>query len=594
MGSFYFINSTDIIHYFIVAIAGSIIFWINNIYNALLRFIDQKQFFNLFFSTFFVSCLLVVFFDYALPKLFGINIFFPRSIPFIFFGTLLISLTCFRFISQYILNFDNSHYINKTNVLIYGANESGYNLYNSISKNQSLNILGFIDNDNSLKKTFVTNKKVLGNIDHAIKLKKKYENLTIYLNDPSISQKDKINIYLKLSKFNINLRMIPSIPEFSNNEQKNVLFNDLPIHLLIGRKEKKLNPKLSKLCIENQNVLITGAGGSIGSELSKQVLDLNPNNLILLENSEYNMFSSQKKINQILERKNLNTKVFYILGSINDSGLLNKIFSDFKINTIFHAAAYKHVDLVENNIVSAINNNIFGTLKLAKYARTFKIKSFILISTDKAVNPSSIMGKTKKISEIIIQSIANTLKGKKYFSIVRFGNVFESSGSVIQIFKEQISNNGPITITDKEVTRYFMTIKEAAQLVIEASSLQLNGEVYILDMGKPIKILDLAEKLIKFYGFNVKNNSNNLKNNNDIEIKFIGLKKGEKLHEKLSTNKKLQNSSRSKIFISKEKVLKWEKLEYNLNKLEYLIKKNNLPKIIQKIDFIINETNEKK
>ena len=322
--------------------------------------------------------------------------------------------------------------------------------------------------------------------------------------------------------------------------------------------EKKLNPNISKSYIKNKNILISGAGGSVGSELSKQVLNLNPKKLILLDNSEFNLFTNKKEINQIIQNKNINIEVNFILGSINDSNLLNKIFSDNIINTIFHAAAYKHVDLVENNVVSAINNNIFGTYKLANYAKKFQVNNFVLISTDKAVNPSNIMGKTKRISELIIQSLSKTLRRQKIFNR-KIWKCFWTSGRY-QILNNKLPQR-PATITHKDVTRYFMTIKEAAQLVIEATSLQSNGKVFILIWVNQSK-LNLAEKLIRFYGFNVKSNKM-LKSKNDIEIKFIGLKKGEKLHETLSTSNKLEKSKRSKIFVANESSLNWNEIENN-------------------------------
>ena len=591
LGEIYILNLLNLYHFIFIGILGSTILWINNIYNVLLRFIDQKQFFNLFFSAFLISSISVVLLGYTLPQIFEIEFLFPRSIPFIFFGTLFILLTSFRFIAQYILNFSKTHNKDKTNVLIFGANKHGYNLYNSISKNNNLNILGFIDNDITLQKTLLNNKRVLGNVNYAIELKKKYDNLTVYINDPSISKKEKIDIFLKLDKSKINLRSFPSLPEISSNGEQNYLLSDLPIDILIGRKEKKLDIQVNKLSITNKNVLISGAGGSIGSELSRQVLSLSPRNMILLDNSEFNLFSLKKDINKIIDLKKLNLKINFILGSINHLDLMNKVFKASKIHTIFHAAAYKHVDLVEKNIISAINNNIFGTYNMVNIANQYNVKNFILISTDKAVKPTNMMGKTKRVSELIVKSLAHTFKDDKKFSIVRFGNVFESSGSVIQIFKQQIANKGPITITDKNVTRYFMTLKEAAQLVIEASSLRKNGNVFILDMGKPIKIFELAQKLIRFYGFNVKRINQTNYNNNDIEIKFIGLKKGEKLHEELSYNSNLQKSDRPKILIANEKILDWNTMQKQLKKLKYLLNKSEISKISNHINKIVEIVN---
>ena len=351
---------------------------------------------------------------------------------------------------------------------------------------------------------------------------------------------------------------------------------ELEINKLFGRKSVLIEDKLLGKRVLKNNILITGAGGSIGSELCKISIKHNPRKLILLDISEFALHSIYLELNRIKENhKQIKTKLVPILGSINDKKLIENIFKKYQFESVYHAAAYKHVKLVEENKTSGIVNNVIGTKILVKVSIKYSSKNFVLVSSDKAVKPTNLMGATKRLAELIVKFYSKN-QNQTCFSIVRFGNVLGSSGSVIPIFQKQISYGGPLTVTHPEATRFFMTISEAAQLVIQASSIANGGEVFILDMGEPIKIIDIAHRMIKMHGHNVKN-----KNNKDgIEIKITGLSSGEKLHEDLSLDNKFFETKHLKIKEVKEENIYIENLEKDILNLSNSITKNNIKNII--------------
>ncbi|WP_328585525.1 UDP-N-acetylglucosamine 4,6-dehydratase family protein [Morganella psychrotolerans] len=303
-------------------------------------------------------------------------------------------------------------------------------------------------------------------------------------------------------------------------------------------------------------MFISGAGGSIGSELCRQILSQNPTLIILYEISEFSLYSIDRELNRLKASKKLNVTIIPILGDIKNKEKIDFIINKFSIHTIYHAAAYKHVPLVEYNVIEGIRNNILGTLTLAQSAQEHNVERFVLISTDKAVRPTNTMGATKRFAELILQALA-LKQSDTHFSMVRFGNVLGSSGSVVPLFEKQIANGGPITLTHKDITRFFMTIPEAAQLVIQAGAMGKNGDVFVLDMGDSVKIYDLAEKMINLSGFSIKNEANP---NGDIEINITGLRPGEKLYEELLIGDNVQGTFHPRIMTANEKYLSWDEL----------------------------------
>jgi len=465
---------------------------------------------------------------------------------------------------------------NKYNVLIYGAGAAGTRLSSTFWYNQSIKLKGFLDDNKSLHGKTINNHPIysFNDLDDLIKAK----GITnIFLAIPSVSRSRRKEIIESISKKSLKIQTVPNITDIINGQVSISDIRDFEISDLLGRDVVKPNYEMLAKNIDSKTILVTGAGGSIGSELCRQMINLKVNKILLLENNEFALYKIYSNLNNIIKsnKDNLKIEIVSILGSVQDKDFLNKIFNNFKPNIVYHAAAFKHVTLVENNLIESVKNNVFGTLNLLKTSVENKVSDFVLISTDKAVRPTSVMGATKRLSELCLQAFyhhnSKNLNPTK-MSIVRFGNALASSGSVIPIFKKQIKRGGPITITHKEVTRYFMTISEAAQLVIQASSLAKGGDVFILDMGKPVKIIDLAKRMITFSGLSIKN-KDNLKG--DIEIIEIGLSPGEKLNEELLLGDNPQPTVHPKIKSAEDPFVILEQLEKNLKVLDNALRENN-------------------
>ena len=347
---------------------------------------------------------------------------------------------------------------------------------------------------------------------------------------------------------------------------------DLSIDDLLNREQVQPNLELLSKNISSKVVMVTGAGGSIGSELSRQIIKLNPKKLILIELNEFALY----KINEDLKNINKSIKIIPLLINIQNKTKIEHVFNTFNIDTVYHAAAYKHVPLVEENICESVKNNVFGTFILAEAALKYNVSNFVLISSDKAVRSTNIMGATKRLAEICVQSLYNNQNKQTKFAIVRFGNVLESSGSVIPKFKQQIKDGGPVTLTHPDVTRYFMTITEASQLVIQAGAMAEKCEVYVLDMGESVKIKGLIDKMIKLSGLSIKDDKNL---DGDIEIKIIGLRHGEKLYEELLIGNNPQPTIHKKIQKAQDPFIPFNKLKTDLDFLTNLIEKNKVEQV---------------
>ena len=386
----------------------------------------------------------------------------------------------------------------------------------------------------------------------------------------------------KLEKHQLKIKKVPDINDYATGKISTSDFKRIEIEDLLGRVAVKTDPYLLKSCIKNKNVLVTGAGGSIGSELSRQIVQHSPKKIILLEQSEYFLYKIDNQIQNNEAVKHNNVIVKSYLGSVSDDDFISSIFSKESIDTIYHAAANKHVPLVEHNPISAIKTNIMGTFVVAENALNANIENFVLVSSDKAVRPTNIMGATKRFAELILQSFQELVDKKPSeecrtkFCMVRFGNVLDTSGSVVPLFREQIMAGGPVTVTDSRVIRYFMTIQEATELVIQAGSLSKGGEVFLLDMGEPISILNLAKEMIRLSGNEIKDKSNP---NGDIEIVFTGLRDGEKLYEELLIGDDVSKTIHEHIMsANEEKLSHTEILEY-IEKLNTLSSNSSLSEI---------------
>ena len=457
-------------------------------------------------------------------------------------------------------------------VLIYGAGAAGNELYQAIKHNKDINIIGFFDNSAALRGTEINNIKIYGKEVHLKKLTKQYSDLEIYLAIPSLSSSQRREIIAGLEKYKVAVRTIPSLNELVVNEKKMIEMQDLSIDDILPRERVHK----SSVSFFGLNIMITGAGGSIGSEIVRQVLEGNPKKIVLFELSEINLYSIQAEIESLKKTKGLFVDLICVLGDIKNKKRLKEILLNHNIDCIYHSAAYKHVPIVEyhENVSEGLENNIFGTKAVCESAVECNVKKVVVISTDKAVRPTNIMGASKRLAEMVVQSIDSDSTNTK-FCIVRFGNVINSSGSVIPLFRKQIAEGGPITITHNKVTRYFMTISEASSLVIQAGEYAKGGDVFILDMGDQVKILDLAKKLIYLSGRNISYDSSG----DGIEIREIGLRPGEKLYEELLISGDKLSTSNSKIFRSIEDFPTREKLRKILYDLKEAAYQNDSVKI---------------
>ncbi|MGI2027311.1 polysaccharide biosynthesis protein [Endozoicomonas acroporae] len=459
-------------------------------------------------------------------------------------------------------------------VAIYGAGEAGCQLVSALDRGWEFRPVVFLDDDSAMVGRTVYGRKV----HHSSKLPELVEKAfvdQVLLAMPSLPESRRKSILRELEALNIPVMTMPGMDDLVSGRLKIQDIKEVEIGDLLGRDPVQPDNQLLNQCIHGLNVMVTGAGGSIGSELCRQIAKLECKSLIVFDHSEYNLYRIEQEIRQIKEHAGLSFNLVSVLGSVNDPRRLLDIISAYKIDTIYHAAAYKHVPIVEHNISQGVRNNIMGTLYAAQAAMVGKVANFVLISTDKAVRPTNVMGATKRFAEQVLQAFSKQNKvelmhpemfGKqKYqpivnqtrFTMVRFGNVLGSSGSVIPLFREQIRSGGPVTVTHPEITRYFMTIPEAAQLVIQAGSMGGGGDVFLLDMGEPVRIADLARHMIRLSGFVEKNVDNP---EGDIEIQYTGLRPGEKLYEELLIGDSVTSTKHPKISRAYEEFLSWDNL----------------------------------
>jgi FlaA1/EpsC-like NDP-sugar epimerase len=476
-----------------------------------------------------------------------------------------------RDIAQLVIYPKNERFNGKP-VLIYGAGSAGNELYQAIKVNSAIRVIGFYDNSPTLSGAEINNIKIYSKQKHIRKLSEIYPGMEIYLAIPSLSTNERRKIISSLEGYKVAIRSMPALHDVVEDEKALLQIQELSIDDILPRKIVRK----SDIRFDSKTVLITGAGGSIGSEIVRQILRGNPKKIVLFELSEINLYSIESEAHIIKKNKNIATEVIAILGDVKNKKRLSEILYHHSVDIIYHAAAYKHVPIVEyfENITEGIKNNIFGTKSVCDAAIENNIFKVVVVSTDKAVRPTNVMGASKRFAEMIVQSI-NDQNKNHVFCMVRFGNVLNSSGSVIPLFRKQISEGGPITLTDKRVTRFFMTITEASSLVIQAGEFAQGGDVFILDMGEQVKILDLAEKLIYLSGRNIRQGSEG----EGIEIREVGLRPGEKLYEELLISGEEIKTPNEKVFKSNEKFLSKEALDKSICDLEKAIDENDHLKI---------------
>ncbi|MEA5669839.1 nucleoside-diphosphate sugar epimerase/dehydratase [Pseudomonas sp. MH2] len=461
-------------------------------------------------------------------------------------------------------------------VAIYGAGAAGNQLVAALRMGRVMRPVAFIDDDPSIADRVISGLQVF-RADDIQKLIDMTGVQEILLALPSVSRARRREILGNLESFPLHVRSVPGFMDLASGRVKVDDIQEVDVADLLGRDAVPAQSDLLAHCITGKVVMVTGAGGSIGSELCRQILSLKPTTLLLFEHSEFNLYSILGELEQRVRREALPVRVLPFLGSVRSQKHLLDTMSMWKVETVYHAAAYKHVPMVEHNIAEGVLNNVIGTLYTAQAALQANVANFVLISTDKAVRPTNVMGSTKRLAEMVLQALSRELApvlysdsanvarvNKTRFTMVRFGNVLGSSGSVIPLFHKQIKEGGPVTVTHPKITRYFMTIPEAAQLVIQAGSMGQGGDVFVLDMGEPVKIAALAEKMIHLSGLSVRDESNP---HGDIAVEFTGLRPGEKLYEELLIGDNVVSTQHPMIMSAHEDYLAWDVLKQRLSML---------------------------
>jgi FlaA1/EpsC-like NDP-sugar epimerase len=470
-------------------------------------------------------------------------------------------------------------------VLIYGAGNAGRQLASGMVNSNEMRVVGFLDDDERLHGQ-VLNGLLIHNPAHLAEVLVVETVTHVLMAMPSVPRQRRNEILKSLSAHKVVVRTLPSLSDIATGKVSMSDVRELDIDDLLGREPVKPDELLLNLNTQNKTVLVTGAGGSIGSELCRQISKTKPHKLLLVEMSEFALYQIHQELQAFLADEEITSlEVLPLLASVCDEGRMHEIMGTWKPHTVYHAAAYKHVPLVEHNPNEGVRNNVWGTRVCAEAAMRHGVRNFVLISTDKAVRPTNIMGSTKRLAEMVLQALAEqsrslpSLGFKKsrpetVFSIVRFGNVLGSSGSVVPLFREQIKNGGPITLTHPDITRYFMTIPEAAQLVMQAGAMGTGGDVFVLDMGEPVRIYELASRIVELSGLKLRTLANP---NGDIEIAVTGLRPGEKLFEELLIGDNPRPTQHARIMKADEEFLPWEELQDRLDSLQLATRANNVP-----------------
>lgn len=539
----------------VTILASAVVFLRLGLYRAVIRFMGQQAIWAILSAVSYSTLIL------------GATIFFtradvPRSTPFMFWGILLLGIGGTRLVVR-------AYYQAKLrsmseHVIIYGAGQSGRQLLHALHHGDQYHPVVFVDDDSHLQRSVINGLRVARPedleqlIDH-------HDVTQVLLAVPSVSPERRKEIINSLVGLPVHVRTVPTIDELLAGEASVNQIRDVDLDDLLGREPVPPHPELVERCITGKVVMVTGAGGSIGSELCRQLILSVPRELVLLDNSEYALYTIERELRDTMEVLGLEVELVPLLGSVQDRNRLESIFRTFEVRTVYHAAAYKHVPLVEYNIAEGVANNVFGTWYAAEAARKAGVETFVLVSTDKAVRPTNIMGASKRFAEMILQGLAQQDQDSgTRFCMVRFGNVLGSSGSVVPLFRRQIEEGGPVTVTHPDVSRYFMSIAEAAQLVLQAGAMGTGGDVFVLNMGEPVRIVDLAQRMIRLSGYDMGHDS---PAGGHIDIEFIGLRPGEKLHEELMLGTNVTGTGHPMIMRAEEECLPYSQVQRLLSEL---------------------------
>lgn len=512
----------------------------------------------------------------------------PRTVsvihPIVFFLLMLFARLSMRFVVGDLLHLQPGKEVSRRRLLIYGAGRGGQQLANSLRQERHLTLVGYVDDDARLSNQQIDGVTVWhsASLDRVLEERKVDE---VLLAIPSALRARRREIVTALQGRKIRVRILPGLRQLIDGQVTVSDLRDVQVEDLLGRDAVLPNELLMASSLLSKNVLVTGAGGSIGSELCRQILRSRPRRLILVEQSEYSLYAIERELRQLASAEGYDVELEPELADVADPDSVSRIFRRWQPESVYHAAAYKHVPLVERNPIAGLRNNIFSTLHCALAAEAAGVGRFILVSTDKAVRPTNIMGASKRVCELVLQARAQAQQNT-LFTMVRFGNVLGSSGSVVPLFKAQIASGGPVTITHKDVTRYFMTIPEATQLVIQAGGMAKGGEVFVLDMGQPVRIRDLAETMIRLSGLSVRDAATP---DGDIEIVEVGLRPGEKLYEELLIGGNPAPTDHSRIMQAREVVHPWDSLSGILEELQRHLSQGNVRESLDILQSLVPE-----
>ncbi|ARD44162.1 nucleoside-diphosphate sugar epimerase/dehydratase [Colwellia sp. PAMC 21821] len=537
-----------------VAISTLALFYLFDVYNSFVRFFNAKALLKIQFLLI-IGCIIF----YLCSFIF--DAFIPRSVPIVFFVIASIQIAGARALVSLI---SRKHLFDeREGVVIYGASSAGRQLVHALSLGKKYQPLAFLDE----KKRYV-GRRVLGLKIHShhniAKLIKKHGQFKVLIAIPTVDPARLKQIVAYLEPYALELLIVPDMSDIVSGKRNIDELREVSVDELLGRKPVEPIAELLSANITDKIVMVSGAGGSIGKELCRQIVLNKPKALILLDVSEALLYEIHQELSETLAEKYNSLHVEPLIGNVQNGMLMSHIFNKHKVQTIYHAAAYKHVPMVENNVIAGVTNNVLGTYEIAQAAIYCEVETFVLISTDKAVRPTNVMGATKRLAELVLQGFAKKEHNTR-FIMVRFGNVLGSSGSVVPLFKKQIKSGGPITITHPDIIRYFMTIPEAAQLVIQAGAMGTGGDVFVLDMGKPVKIVDLAYKMTHLMGLTVKDATNP---NGDIPIFYSGLRPGEKLFEELLIGDHPRKTQHQRIFTANERSLHYSDVAKIIHQLK--------------------------
>lgn len=527
------------------------------LYRAVLRYMNSQAIWAIVLGTVITTVSLVL-----LAFFIGIDI--PRTMPFIFAWLCLLTVGGARVLVRAIIGKMTTN--RKESIIIYGAGSAGRQLAIALNSGPEYFVRAFIDDDRSKHRSIIQGIPVVAFKDiYALINKRKVTKVLLAL--PSATRSRRKEILAQLEPLTIKVLSIPGMADVVEGKAKLAEIMDVGVEDLLGRDPVTPKDDLMAKNITGKVVMVTGAGGSIGSELCRQIIKQKPIQLILFELSEFALYSIEKELCEYINHNKLDIDLIPLMGSVQRVNRIETVMKTFSVQTVYHAAAYKHVPLVEHNVVEGVRNNVFGTYYAARAAVNAGVDNFVLISTDKAVRPTNVMGATKRMAELVLQGLAQDqgIKHKTRFCMVRFGNVLGSSGSVVPLFRRQIKEGGPITLTHPDITRFFMTIPEAAQLVIQAGAMGKGGDVFVLDMGDPVKIKDLATKMVRLSGFELKNETNP---HGDIEIQCTGLRPGEKLYEELLIGDNVGETTHERIMTASEVMLPLAELKELLDTLD--------------------------